>query len=104
MSAPSWAEGAHGRTFGVCAATFRFAAPARFALVRSDARPEMRKLVGAAANTDKPQLTKTTTACDATGKRAQRTAGKRLPHFREMEQLHDVYGGVFPDGSDPGSA
>ncbi len=35
---------------------------------------------------------------------ARRTAEKRPPAQGEMEHVHDIYGGLFADGTHPGSA
>ncbi|MBX7198668.1 MAG: hypothetical protein K1X51_04775 [Rhodospirillaceae bacterium] len=35
---------------------------------------------------------------------ARRTAEKRPPAHGEMEHVHDIYGGIFADGTHPGSA
>lgn len=35
---------------------------------------------------------------------ARRTAEKRPPRHGEMEHVHDIYGGIFADGTHPGSA
>jgi hypothetical protein len=118
MSSPSRADRGTRLTFGSArAVTFRFAAPARIAVVRlrTQARirwpgaERVRMLLGAdavpaTANNDTRQPTKNTTTRDTDSKRAPRTAGMRLPYPGEMEQLHDIYGGVLADGSDPGSA
>lgn len=37
-------------------------------------------------------------------KPARRTVEKRPPAHGEMEHVHDIYGGVFADGTHPGSA
>jgi hypothetical protein len=119
MSSPSHAEhGTQAARRCVRSATFRFSAPAPFALVRlrGQARlcrsgaERMRTLLGGAmaavaANSDRPQPpTKNTITRDAAGKRAARPAGMGLPYSGEMEQVHDIYGGVLADGSDPGRA
>ena len=117
MSPPSRADHGTRLTFGSArAVTFRFAAPARVAVVRLRTKARIRwpdvervrVMLGgsacAAANIDTPMPTKNTTARDVAGKRAPRSAGMRLPYSGEMEQLHDIYGGVLADGSDPGSA
>lgn len=118
MSSPSRAgQGTRMARFNGRAVTFRFAGPTTFAVVQLRARARtgwpgaerVRTLLRAgamqiAANNDRLQLTKNTTTRDASRKRAPRTAGTRLPYSGEMEQLHDIYGGVLADGSDPGSA
>jgi hypothetical protein len=101
-------------------ATFRFVAPPRFHLLRKPAarallkalRPDNlnTKTCNTKAGNTKTRggatplswETRTIRAGDHT--LARRTAEKRPPAHGEMEHLHDISGGIFADGPDPGRA
>lgn len=94
-------------------ATFRFATPPRFHLLREPVARALLKALRpdnantATAKTDWAAIpaawrTGNIRAGDHTP--ARRTADKRPPHHGEMEHVNDIYGGVFADRLDPGSA
>ena len=89
-------------------ATFRFVVPPRFHLLRAPAAHALLKTMTATnTNTDAAKATpswriRSKSAGDTPPPR--RTAEKRLPLYGEMEHVHGIYGGIFADGSDSGSA
>ena len=99
-------------------ATFRFVRPPRFHLLRKPAacallkalRPDNANTRTRAIDTTETRGGATSPPWETRSIRAsghtltRRTAEKRPPAHGEMEHLHDIYGGVFADRPDPGSA
>ena len=89
-------------------ATFRFGRPPRFQLLRAPAaRALLKAMTATNTNTDaakaKPSWRMRSKSAGDTPP-PRRTAEKRLPLYGEMEHVHGIYGGIFADGSDSGSA
>lgn len=106
MTAPPPIAG--GRTAArVRAATFRFGQPAqRIRMIRGQ-RPGFAfaaTLRKHAANADTAQDARIGNIRAEANMQARRTAEKRPPAHGEMEHVNDIYGGLFADGTNPGSA
>jgi hypothetical protein len=122
---PPTANGAAKQEPPIRSATFRFVRPPRFHLLRKPAarallkalRPDNANTGICNAKMGRTKIGKIETREGATSPSwetrtiragghtlTRRTAEKRPPAHGEMEHLHDIYGGVFADRPDPGSA